>query len=263
MTSTATSRGTIIKVPDSTPGLVIVNGTQKSFTLERVWRAPVAPAANMTVDVELNDRGDVAGIIAVDSQQLAKEKFDKLGGLAEKHGKEAAEIAKQGVGALATRMGMSALIATVVLWVAWFFLPAVKLDFFLLNRSFSFWEYLAMSMNNPQSPTGSRGILGLLGVLCLVAPVARPFIQHAKAKYLNAAPLAFILVAPLLVYWRLAGGIGPAGEPQTLAELQRGVQREAAKAMLDSLSISWFGALVLVIPAAFLAMKAFKKDAQA
>ena len=198
---------------------------------------------------------------AVDPQQLAKERLDKLGGLAEKHGKEAAEIAKQGVGALATRMGTSALIATVVIWVAWFFLPAVNLDFFLLNRSFTFWEYLAMSMNNPQSPTGSRGLLGLLGMLCIVAPVARPFIQHAKAKYMNAAPLAFIVVAPLLVYWRLAGGIGgPSGEPETLAELQRGVQREAAKAMLDSLSISWFGALVLVIPAVFLAMKAFKED---
>lgn len=259
MTSIATSRGTIIKVPDSTPGLVIVNGAQKSFTLEGVWRSPVAPAANMTVDVELNDTGGVTAISAVDSQQLAKETFDKLGGIAQQHGKEAAEIAKQGVGALATRMGMSALIATVVLWVAWFFLPAVNLDFFLLNRSFTFWEYLAMSLNNPQSPTGSRGLLGLLGMLCVVAPVARPFIQHAKAKYLNAAPLAFIVVAPFLIYWRLAGGLGPAGEPQTLAELQRGVQREAAKAMLDSLSISWFGALVLIIPAVYLAYLGLKK----
>ena len=261
MTSTATSRGTIIKVPDSTPGLVIVNGAQKPFTLEGVWRAPMAPAANMTVNVELNDSGAVAGITAVDSQQLAKEQFDKLGGLAEKHGKEAAEIARQGVGALATRMGMPTLIATVVLWIAWFFLPAVKLEFFLLNRSFTFWEYLAMSVTNPQSPTGSRGLLGLLGMLCIVAPVARPFIQHAKAKFLNAAPLAFIVVAPLLVYWRIAGGIGPIGEPETLAELQRGVQREAAKAMLDSLSPSWFGAIVLVLSAVYLASKAFKREA--
>ena len=52
MTSTATSRGTIIKVPDSTPGLVIVNGAQKSFTLESVWRAPVAPARRDTGETE-------------------------------------------------------------------------------------------------------------------------------------------------------------------------------------------------------------------
>ena len=261
MPGTSTTRGTIIKVPDSTRGLVIVNGAQKSFTLEGVWRSPVAPAPNMTVDVELSDTGAVAGISAVDAQQLTKEKLDRFGGIAQQQGKEAAEIAKQGVGALAARMGTAALVATVVLWIAWFFLPAVKLDFFLLNRTFTFWEYLAMNLENPQSATGGRGLLGLLGLLCIAAPVARPFIQHAKAKYLNAAPLAFLVVAPLLVYWRLAGGIGPAGEGETLAEITRGVQREAAKALLDSLSPSWFGAIVLVVPAVFLALKAFRRNA--
>lgn len=257
---TSTGRGTIIKVPDSTPGLVIVNGEQKSFGLERVWRSPVAPAVNMTVDVELSDSGAVTGITAVDEKQLTKEKLDRLGGIAQQQGKEAAEIAKQGVGALAARMGTSALVATVVLWVAWFFLPAVKLEFLLLNRSFTFWEYLAMDVTNPQSPTGSRGLLGLLGLLCIAAPVARPFIQHAKARYLNAAPLAFIVVAPLLVYWRMRGGIGPVGAENTLAEITRGVQREAAKALLDSLSIS-AGAVVLLAPAVYLAYKALKRSA--
>src|SRR5262245_34274508 len=148
---TSTSRGTIIKVPDSTPGLLIVNGEQKWFGLEGVWRSPVAPAINMTVDVEMNESGSVLGITTVDVQRVTKEKLDRLSGLvgglvgttAQQQGKEAAEIAKQGVGALAARMGTSTLVATVVLWVAWFFLPAVKLEFFLLNRSFTFWEYLA------------------------------------------------------------------------------------------------------------------------
>ena len=176
MSVVMTSRGTVIKVPDATPGLVIVNGAQKSFTLEGVWRSPVAPAPNMTVDVEVAGGGSVVGISAVDSQKLAKEKFDQIGNLAQQHGKEAAEIAKQGVGALATRMGTVALVATVIVWVAWFFLPFAKIEFFLLNRTLTFWEFLALDMTNLQSPTGSRGILGLLGMLCLVAPVARPFV---------------------------------------------------------------------------------------
>ena len=262
MLGTSTARGTVIKVPDASPGLLIVNGEQKWFGLEGVWRSPVAPAVNMTVDVELNESGSVLGITAVDAQQLTKEKLDRLGGLvggiAQQQGKEAAEIAKQGVGALAARMGTSALVATVVLWVAWFFLPAVKLEFFLLNRTFTFWEYLAMDVTNPQTPSGSHGLLGLLGLACILAPVARPFVQHAKARYLNAAPLAFIVVAPLLVYWKMTRGIGPAGAENSLAELTRGVQREAAKALLDSLSIS-AGAVVLLVPAAFLAAAAFKR----
>jgi len=256
---TTTSRGTIIKVPDATPGLLIVNSEQKWFGLDGVWRSPVAPAINMTVDVELNEGGSVLGITVVDAQQLSKEKLDRLSGIAQQQGKEAAEIAKQGVGALATRMGTSTLVATVVLWVAWFFLPAVKLEFFLLNRTFTFWEYLAMDVTNPQTPTGSHGLLGLLGLACILAPVARPFVQHAKARYLNAAPLAFLVVAPLLVYLRMRGGIGPAGAENSIAELTRGVQREAAKALLDSLSIS-AGAVVLLVPAVFLAYKAWKQS---
>ena len=252
MSVVLTSRGTVIKIPDATPGLVIVNGVQKSFTLEGVWRSPVAPAPNMTVDVELDGSGSVVGISAVDSQKLAKEKFDQIGNLAQQQGKEAAEIAKQGVGALATRMGTVALVATVIVWVAWFFLPFAKIEFFLLNRTLTFWEFLALDMTNPQSPTGSRGILGLLGMLCLVAPVARPFVQHAKARFLNAAPLAFVIAGYLLVYLRFSGGADDIGENPTIAQMQAGIQAEAAKALLESMSISP-AAIVLAIAAGYLA----------
>ena len=45
-------RETIIRTPDSSPGLLVVDGQQKSFTLEGAWKSPVAPALNMAVDVE-------------------------------------------------------------------------------------------------------------------------------------------------------------------------------------------------------------------
>src|SRR5262245_48626488 len=100
---TTISRGTIIKVPDASPGLVIVNGEQRWFGLDGVWRSPVAPAINMTVDVELNEAGSALGITVVDAQQLTEEKLAAIGGLggsaAQEQGKGAAEVAKQGVGA--------------------------------------------------------------------------------------------------------------------------------------------------------------------
>ena len=51
MSVVLTSRGTVIKVPDATPGLVIVKGVQKSFTLEGLWRSPVAPAPQDVVSL--------------------------------------------------------------------------------------------------------------------------------------------------------------------------------------------------------------------
>ena len=88
-------RGTIIKVPDTSPGLLSFNGQQRPFNLDGIWRSPVAPAVNMTVDVATDTSGGIVGLSAVDSQQLAKEKLDQFSGVAQERGKQAAEIAKQ------------------------------------------------------------------------------------------------------------------------------------------------------------------------
>src|ERR1700687_4451542 len=42
--------------------------------------------------------------------------------------KDAAKLAQQGISAVTQRMGKVALGAAIVLWIAWFFLPGVKLD---------------------------------------------------------------------------------------------------------------------------------------
>src|SRR5271167_3455138 len=114
-------KGTIIKVPDATPGILFVNGQQQFFTLERVWKSPVAPVANQTVDVEFDAVGAIAAITVVDSQQLTKERLNQLSGVAQERGKEAAKLAQQGIGALAARMGVMALVSAVVVVIAWFF----------------------------------------------------------------------------------------------------------------------------------------------
>ena len=44
-------------------------------------------------------------ITVVDAQQVAKERLSQLGGAAQEHGKEAAKLAQQGIGAMAARMG--------------------------------------------------------------------------------------------------------------------------------------------------------------
>src|ERR1039457_3766749 len=119
-------RGTIIKVPDASPGLLFVNGEQKSFTLGGVWQSPVAPAPNMIVDVQLDASNSVAAITCVDHSQARKEQLSHAGARAQEQGKHAAELAKKSFGTLGARMGIIALAATVLLWISWFFLPAVS-----------------------------------------------------------------------------------------------------------------------------------------
>jgi hypothetical protein len=187
------SRGTIIKVPDASPGLLFVNGEQKSFTLSGVWQCPTAPAANMIVDVQLDASNSVVAITPVDSAQARKEQLSHAGAVAQEQGKHAAELAKKGFGALVARMGIVALGATVLLWISWFFLPAISVPPLL---SMTFWDLLGFDFSSTLGMLSgsSHGFFAFIGLLCIAAPFAAPFWKHPYSRYLNALPLAFILI---------------------------------------------------------------------
>ena len=114
----------------------------KSHLRSRAFRkSPVAPVVNMTVDVVLDSAGAITSITVVDAQQLNKERMEQLSGVAQERGKEAAKLAQQGVGALAARMGAVALGASVLVWIAWFFLPSATVSGgFVGSMSFTLWN---------------------------------------------------------------------------------------------------------------------------
>jgi hypothetical protein len=195
-------RGTIIKTPDNAPGLLVVAGQQKTFTLEGIWKSAAAPMLNMAVDVEFDGSGFIKGLTAVDPQQAAREKLNQIGGAAQQRGKEAAEIARQGIGALAARMGKFTLGAAVVLWIAWFFMPTLTIGENLTSasKSFTFWELVGLDPNtNIMQTSASYGLFGLLGLLAIAAPFASPFIRNSKAKLLYAAPLVYVVIGYFVI----------------------------------------------------------------
>jgi len=58
-----TMRGKLLKAPDTTPGLLLVHGLQRSFALNGIWQSvKIAPAAGLNVEIEF---GDGATILAV------------------------------------------------------------------------------------------------------------------------------------------------------------------------------------------------------
>jgi hypothetical protein len=241
-------RGTIIKVPDSGPGLLFANGRQMSFSLEGIWKSPVAPAINMTVDLDLDGAGAIRAITVVDSQQIAKERLNQLGGVAQEQGKQAAKLAQQGIGALAARMGAVPLGAAVLLWLAWFFFPAAGVAGGLTAPlSFSFWGLLGTDFNNPLTVMGggsSHGLLAILGLIAIAAPFAAPFLRTAWSRYLNAAPLAFVLIGWMAIYLNESKVFG-----------------DVAKITgANPFSFSW-GIFVLLIAALVLAAGALKRPA--
>ncbi|HEV2421222.1 MAG TPA: hypothetical protein VGS59_05890 [Candidatus Acidoferrales bacterium] len=242
-------RGTVIKIPDSAPGIVLVNGDQKFFALENVWKSPVAPAPNMAVDVEFDSAGTVTGMTAVDSQQLAKERMSQLSGVAQERGKEAAKLAQQGVGALAARMGAVVLGSTVLVWIAWFFFPAAGVDTGGGQLSFTFWNLLGTDFKNLESLAntgGNHGLFSFLGLVAIAAPFAAPFLRVSWSKYLNAAPLAYIVIGLIMIF---------ANEHSVFSEIAKAAGTNP---------FSWSAMLLILLAAsAVLALGALKAPAQA
>jgi len=158
--------------------------------------------------------------------------------------KDMAKLAQQGISALTERMGKVALGVAVVLWIAWFFLPGVKLDLgFMGAKSYTFWEFLGLDLSGPPPFSIDHGFFSLLGLVAIAAPFAAPFIRDPRARFLNVLPLAYVVIASLALRWNIGRAAGP-------------MQPE----ILDSISAR-FGSYLLVIASLALSVQAFKAKA--
>jgi len=229
-------RGKVLKVPDATPGILFVNGQQKSFQINGLWRsASIAPASNLNVDVELNEAGQVLSVRPVSESELAKEQLLLSQRFAQ-------EKIKALAGAAVARIGKSILIATALLIVAWFFLDLFSFRmtfFFPINIHPTFWQSIGAIkavqdlVDNPlqaieqvstslSTGRGSKGFYGILAILCLVGPLL-PLLWKDKRAHLGALlPLLFTLFLAFQCY-RIVAAVKDMGRS---AVAQSGVTAE-------------------------------------
>lgn len=241
------ARGTIIKAPDSTPGLLFVQGQQKSFMMEGVWRSPVAPAPNMIVDVDLDSSGAITGLTVVDQAQPSGAHASQAGAPAAEQGKQAVEFAKKGVGVMAAKMGNLALGAAVVIVISFFFFPALTVGMMGITAlSFTFWNLTGMEVGGMGGATSSIGFWSLIGFAAVFAPFAVPFLKVAWAKFLNAAPLGFVLLTLIKIWWSYHSAMSGAG------------MGGAAPSFFDLFSFGW-GFYILLLASLALASQVIMK----
>jgi Inner membrane component of T3SS, cytoplasmic domain len=107
-------RGTIIKVPDHSPGLLFVQGRQLPFTLVGTWKSAIAPQVNQVIEVELDATGAVVSLTALEAQQLALERLNELGSAAQKRAAVAAGALRKNKGAALVAAAVAAVLFVVV-----------------------------------------------------------------------------------------------------------------------------------------------------
>jgi hypothetical protein len=207
-------RGTIIKTPDASPGLLMVNGRQKPFVIEGMWKSPVAPAVNMTVDAEFDSAGSIQSLAVVDPQQADGGKLNQISDAAQQHGRDAAVIARQGFGALVARTGKVTLAAAIIVWITWFFMPGAGFSISFLGvaqtKSFTLWDALSLDPKNNMEP-GTFGFLNLVVIAAIVAPFAASFLRQKWARWLYAAPLACLVIAWIAIAYDFSEAVSGSG----------------------------------------------------
>lgn len=220
-TSSHKLRGAVIKVPDAAPGILSVGGRQQAFALEGVWKSAVAPAPNQTVEVELDNAGALMSITVLDQQQLAKERLTKIGGIAQERGKEVAAQLQHLLGALATRMGILTLGSAVLVWIAWYWIPAAGVSGGGEDiATFSFATLLGTNLADQSAllnPGHSRALLRYLGFFAIAVPFVAPFIKTPWSRYLNVAPLAAVLIGWIVIHENVVSGLGQLGADNPFA----------------------------------------------
>ena len=213
----------------------------------------------MVVEVGMGEADSITSISVVDPQTLAREKRNERSVAALQQGQQAAGIARQGLGSLSAGMGKSTLIALCLLWIAWFFIPALTFTTPFFQKSVTFWQLLGLDFNN-QTSLISHGFFSLAGLAAIAAPLVVPYLRNASAKYLYGAPFAFILLTGIIAGWRVNRLFGEA-QKQLGAFSGTGLASQMAEPLRHMFSIS-FGSYLLFGVSLYLAARVLKVDAR-
>ena len=186
-----TKRGRILRDTNVGPGMLTVDGTQYSFTLEGMWRSDIPPRTGMMVEVNFNSAGAPEAVYAVSEGQIAKEQAQKALASALHHG----ETMKGGI---LKRFGIGNAVAMILLLVSFFFLPNLRVGSAFGGLALSGWE--GTGLNPATMMTNDWGILSLLAIACLFIPFGIPFLRPAWARWLYAAPITFAVIYFVTIY---------------------------------------------------------------
>ena len=248
-------RATVIKVPDSAPGLLFMNNEQRTFVLPGIWLSPIAPAPNMVVEVRTDTAGHIVQVTPVDQQTLARERLAHLGGRAQEGGRAAAGTLQHGFGTLAWRMGKLVLGAEALLLVAFFFLPTLIVNPSFAAVSLTAWQ--ALDFNVASQTRNGSGILHLLGFIALFAPLAAPFLKRTWAQWLLVAPLVFVVLAFTILWLQMKNAVQTAsGGAGAVLGSELGAQM--ARQIVGQFSLG-MGFYLVLLASAVLATRAFRR----
>jgi len=230
-------RGKVLRDPNNGPGLLIVEGQQYPFALEGVWKSEVPPKPGLAVDVDFDSTGKVSAISAIPESQVAKEQAEIALQVAKEKG-------GQIFGQIVAKVGMTNLVAGLLLFIAWFWLNAVVVASpFGSKIEITFWQVLGLlNARNilevlGSNMRGSAGMYGFFALVCLAGPFIQYFWKDKRAALGGVLPLAFLVIIGIMVRNSISNAMGPLPSGGMYGDMQREAQAEMSKAISYGLGI--------------------------
>jgi hypothetical protein len=199
-------RGKVLRDPYAGPGLIIVEGQQHQFFLERIWHSEVPPKPGLPVVVDFDAQGKVARVTPVPETELAKEQAEMT--------TAAQETETELAWTMVTKFGLPTLVAAGLLLVSWWFLPAASVEVPFVGRwEFTFWQLLGYLNSGNSShaldPQGSPspGFYGFLALVAVLAPFVHHYWKDRRALLGGLLPLLFMLLIGILLVINVHGTV--------------------------------------------------------
>ena len=230
------TRGKIMRDTNAGPGIVYVDGVQKTFTLETHWKSSSPPKVGAVVEVTLDSAGNPVALELVQEADLAKEQAQKALQFASENGKQYAAV-------VLAKVGAPTLIAMALLAVGWIFLATLSIRVSsAYSSSMTFYDVLKLANAGGNLDAlgsmsyGSTGIYGFLMWTALLAPLATHFHPNKFATLGYCAPLAFMLFVGLSLYFSIRGRVAEA------QQLTQGMFGSQMGKMMESMASEMFTA---------------------
>jgi hypothetical protein len=268
-------RGKILRDTNSGPGVVVVDGVQKIFTLEDHWKSEIPAKVGAVVEVELTAEGGMVSVRAVDETVIAKEQAQKAIELAGEQGKKIAALAgshgKVYAGVLVAKVGLPTLVAVGGLAISWLFLAALNIQVSSDNKaSMTFFDILKI-VNNSAGMDGFRGVehlssgfYGFLMLVALLAPIAPHFHDNKFLKLSYCLPLTFMIAIGLGIYWSIKSSMKDMGQTASAfggsqaSEMAQQMMASMMEMAMKAISVG-FGTYIALAIAVYLASIGVKK----
>jgi hypothetical protein len=253
-------RGKIMRDTNVGPGIVLVNGEQKVFSLESHWKSSTPPKVGAVVEVELDSQGSTLAVTIIDEAERAKEHAQKALDFAAKNGKLYGGILLERVGALT-------LICTALMVIAWLFLATLTVqisgDY---SESASFYNVLKMlnagcSLESVGSlKYAGAGLYGFLMWIAILAPIATHFNSNKYLQLAYCVPLLYWVSICLTFYFsiksRVAAAQGMANDIMGSAASEMASQMMSMTLRAISMGLGFYVAAIVTI---YLAVTGIKK----